>query len=389
MSLDAVCHQDFAQRAIQRALASHRMPHAYLFQGPDGVGKELFAIGLAQLLLCGSPREHDPDGALFDTSGTDRTRVGCGRCDDCRSVRAMTHPDLHMIYRQLNRDHPEANVRSRKAYDIGVDVLRHFVIDRVALTPHRGRAKLFIIREADKINVQAQNALLKTLEEPYGTTFLILLVTSIDRLLPTTLSRCQTVRFDPLPEEFVKMRLAKEKPDLSAGQVAWYTSWGAGSLGASMQAADDGLAEVNERVLKQLMGLVSRNGNPNKPTGVPNGRLIATLTEESKAIGESFRKRDPDITDTEATRRGLKTVMKMAATWYADILRAGIGDGAKLVNEALAENLSDVAGRMEPDFAIEAVNRLARAEHHLDLNANTQLVVETMVNDLAASCVKR
>jgi DNA polymerase-3 subunit delta' len=95
------------------------------------------------------------------------------------------------VHRYLIKEHPESDVRKRKGLEISVDVLRHFVIERTALTPIRGRAKVFVIREADSMTTQAQNALLKTLEEPPGPTFIILLVSALDGLLPTTLSRCQ------------------------------------------------------------------------------------------------------------------------------------------------------------------------------------------------------
>lgn len=392
MSLDTVYHQGFAQRLLQRALQSNRMPHAYIFHGPDGVGKETLAVGLAQLLLCPSPIQCDLGPDLAKTVGLEQLQTGCGQCEDCRSVLAGTHPDLHRIYRQLSREHPKPEVRKRKAIDIGVDVLRHFVIDRVALTPHRGRAKVFIIREADRITVQAQNALLKTLEEPQGTTFLILLVESTDRLLPTTLSRCQTVRLDALPMAFVKERLAANKPQLPPAQIDWHAGWGSGSLGLALQAVDDGLFEINERIVGQLVGIKGKGqshgqsaGRSGRQTILRPGELITLLTDQAKAIGEHYRKRDPDITDTEATRRGLKSVMKMIAIWLADVLRVTSGESVNLVNIAQLNDIQSTASNWKPLALIEAIHRLARAEQHLDLNVNTQLVVETLVNDLSSA----
>jgi DNA polymerase-3 subunit delta' len=333
-----------------------------VFHGPDGVGKEKFALGLAELLLCGAPVEQVIQHERSEEVGLERLRAGCGQCVDCRTVAAQTHPDLHLIYRQLNREHPEPEVRKRKALDIGVDVVRHFVIEKVGLTPNRGRAKVFVVREADRMTVQAQNALLKTLEEPPGTTFILLLVAALDRLLPTTLSRCQAVPFDSLPLSFIRGRLHRMLPNMRPEEVEWYARCSDGSLGQAIEWAEDGLCELNRRLLDDL---------------------AKAWNEESKALGDRYRKRDPDITETEAQRRGLKTIFRLAATWYADILRLASGDDATIANAAQRDRIARLANSVDSPGAAEAINRIARAERHLDLNVNAQICVEALLNDLA------
>ena len=303
-------------------------------------------------------------------------------------VAADTHPDWHLVYRQLNRAHPEPEVRKRKGLDIGVDVLRHFVIDKVGFTPSRGRAKVFVVREADRITTQAQNALLKTLEEPPGTTYLILLVTSIDRLLPTTLSRCQVVEFDPLPGEFVRERLRAAFPNLVAPQLAWCAWFADGSIGGAMQAVEEHLFDVYARVRGTLL---PQPGTSSSDTSASHRALLMThrsrclkaWTDEAEALGELYRKRDPDISDTEATRRGWKTVFRLLAEGYAELLRSA-SDGENQNSSAQAMNpvVADADGA-GPERAADAIQRIALAERHLDLNANTQLVVEALANDLA------
>ncbi len=387
MSLYDVHHQSHAQRLIQRAVEQGRVPHAYLFHGPDGVGKETLACGLAQLLLCDSPVERRIDGESEKDVGVDVLRIGCGSCVECRAVASGTHPDLHLIYRQLNREHPDLTVRKRKALDIGVDVLRHFLISRVGLTPIRGRAKLFIVREADRITSQAQNALLKTLEEPPGTTYLILLVTSLDLLLPTTLSRCQVVRFDALPTSFVQEGLRRELPDLSGDRIQWYAQIGDGSLGRALRYAGDDLHGLNERLLEGFADLVTGGsgdrGRSKRNANARSDKVASTWIDESKGLGDCYRKRDPEISDTEAGRRGLQSIFHLAAGWYADVLRVTNGDSAPLLNAQWRSRIEAVCGFVDASRAIEAINRIAQAENHLKLNVNTQLCVETLVNDLA------
>lgn len=387
MSLGDVQHQGFAQRLIQRAVSGQRVPHGYLFHGPDGVGKETLALGLAQLLLCGSPVERELGSEESKAVGLDRLRTGCGACEDCRTVGAQTHPDLHMVYRQLGREHPDPEVRRRKALDLGVDVVRHFVIDKVGLTPIRGRAKVFILREADRMTVQAQNALLKTLEEPPGATVIILLVSVMDRLLPTTLSRCQAVRFDALPTAFIRAKLAALMPGVDSDRLDWYARHGEGSLGRTMQCAADEVYELNERMLADLVQLSAdarlASAQGDSAREVRSGEIAKSWLDEAKSLGERHRKRDPDITETEASRRGLKAVFELAATWYADVMRWGSGDESAVVNAHWTTQIREVTERLEVHVAAEAVSRLARAGRQLDLNANTQLCVEALLSELA------
>lgn len=387
MSFFDVEHQSAAQVLIQRAMRSNRLPHAYLFHGPDGVGKEKFAIGLAEVLLCSQPVEKTLEGDQASVFRAERARVGCGTCQACHLVAAGTHPDLHLIYRQLNREHPEPEVRRRKALDIGVDVLRHFVIDRVGLTPILGQAKVFIIREADRATVQAQNALLKTLEEPPGNTVIILLVTVLDRLLPTTLSRCQLARFDALPTDFVRAKLAAMRSDLADEQIRWYAANAEGSVGRAVQSAEDELYDLNIRLLEHLalLGVSEQTGKGrgHSKNDTNSDSIGGMWIEEAKDLSNHYRKRDPDITDTEATRRALKSILQLAANWYADVLRLGSGEDSAVVNTAQREQIDRSAATIDVEHAAQAINRIAQTQRQLELNVNTQLAIETLVNDLA------
>jgi DNA polymerase-3 subunit delta' len=371
--LAEVKHQATAQRMLQRAISSRRVPHAYVFHGPQGVGKELLARGLAQLLLCEKPVENELTGRDAETVGVSKLLAGCGKCADCKLASAGTHPDLHLIYRQLNREHPEPDVRKRKGLEIGVDVLRHFVIDKVGMKPNRGRAKVFLIREADVITAQAQNALLKTLEEPPGTTYLILLVTSLDALLPTTLSRCQVVQFDALPLEFVRDRLGVMRPDLAPEQAAWYARSSAGSLGRALSMIDEQLFEVNDRVLAGLSDL------PRSKRSLPSA-----WSEEAKILGQIYRKADPDITETEATRRGLSTVFLLAGNYYADLLRSASASADLVANAKWRQKIDRAGASMGAEEVARKIHHLSEAEQQLDLNANVQLCIEVLANELAA-----
>jgi DNA polymerase-3 subunit delta' len=300
--------------------------------------------------------------------------TGCGSCEDCRAAAADAHPDLHLIYRQLNREHPDSAVRKRKAIDLSVDVLRHFVIDRVGLTPMRGRYKVFIVREAERLTIAAQNALLKTLEEPPGATLIVLLAPSPGELLATTQSRSQTVRFDPLPAGFVREQLAARRAEISAEQLEWYATMAQGSIGRALQMVEDDLYTVDGHVVELL---AQRGDGPKYLASKPWEELAGELADRE-------RQRDGEISDTEATRRGLRAVMALAATWYGDVVRSAAGGGGSsgALHGGRGETLRWSAERMSLSGASAAVRRIAEAERQIDLNVNTQLVVETLLNDL-------
>src|SRR5205085_6244956 len=199
--------------------------------GPEGVGKRMTALRLAQRILCsGRPlpllpvpplrksRLAPPPAGIPCREAS--TLDACGRCDDCLAVESGMHLDLQVVERTMNRLHPDALVRRRQANDLGVDVIRHFLIEPACRHPVRGIAKVFIVEEAERMNNAAENALLKTLEEPPGSSYIILLATSEDRLLPTTRSRCQVIRFGRVPDEFVRAHLAQQV-ELSEADMAY------------------------------------------------------------------------------------------------------------------------------------------------------------------------
>jgi DNA polymerase-3 subunit delta' len=193
-TFDRIHGQGPAVETLVRALENGRVHHAYRFEGPAGVGKEMAAFALAQSLVC-----------------TKGTPLGCGECGACqRAVRLAEedphvplHPDVVLLGRGL---YPAAvlGTASRESTGIGVEQIRRLVLSRVGFAPHEGRALVFIVREAEELTQQAANALLKTLEEPPLRTHFVLLTSRPRRLLDTVRSRTLSVRFGPLPDDVVE-----------------------------------------------------------------------------------------------------------------------------------------------------------------------------------------
>ena len=374
MSIFDVKHQVAAQRLLQHAWVSSRLPHAYLFFGPDGVGKQMLAQSLAQLLLCPQSAEVEVSPEDLPHLGVPKARVACGECSECLTVSAQTHPDLHIVHRRLGKFHPDSEVRKRKAIDLGVDVIRHFLIDKVGATPLQGRAKVFIVLEADRITPAAQNAMLKTLEEPPGPTFLILLAESLDRLLETTVSRCQAVPFSPLPRGFIADQLRRTHADLPADRIAWYASFAEGSLGRAYQGVEAGWYELSVRVGGALADLPQRSPAMN----------YAPWSEQAKALAGHYKKHDEDISETEAQRRAFKAILTLGASFIADVARHGSGACDGIVNRAQSDEIKRCAANVSPTSAADIITRIVSAQAQLDINANVQLCIETLLDDITA-----
>lgn len=346
-------------------MSAQRLPHAYIFHGPDGVGKELFAQRLAAIMLC---ENRGPSTSAESDAPID----ACRACRGCKLVSAGNHPDLHGIHRHLNVHHPDSEVRKKKAIDIGVDVIRHFVIDPCGMKPAMGRAKVFIIREADRITPGAQNALLKTLEEPPPTTHIILLASSAERFLPTTRSRCQLIGFGSLPRDYIARRLADIRSDLSDADAAIYAALADGSLGAAVQFAEQNIRAINEQVVGVQLDLTRQNAHD----------AAAKFIEIAKGFSQWYRERDAALSETAAQRQGLSLVMRLAAGAYRDALHLACGSTDVLVNDWARDRLMNMADAIGAEPLAEMIPAIAHAEWTLDRNVNTQLAVESLMFNL-------
>jgi len=198
-----------AVETLRRALASGRLHHAYRFEGPPGVGKELAALALAQALVC-------------EKGGGE----GCGVCGACRRAvtlsseepRVPLHPDVVFVERGLYKG--VLGSGAGEATGIGIEQIRRVVLGRVGFSTHEGRALVFIVKNADELTVQAANALLKTLEEPHDKTHFVLVTSRPTRLLDTIRSRTLPIRFGPLPDSIVEGMLRKRGLDPAAAPLA-------------------------------------------------------------------------------------------------------------------------------------------------------------------------
>jgi DNA polymerase-3 subunit delta' len=236
--------QDPAVQTLTRALERAQVHHAYRFEGPAGVGKERAAFALAQALVCeaGGPR-------------------ACEKCSACqRAVRISdeephvpAHPDVILLQRGLYRGRLSAN----EATGISIEQVRRMVLERVGFGPHEGRARVFIVRDADELTVSAANALLKTLEEPGQRTHFVLLTSRPHRLLDTIVSRTLAVRFSPLSDALVAHILQEKGLDPKVATLAQ------GSVALAIDlASEDAITEREEFVAAARAAISARDLAP-------------------------------------------------------------------------------------------------------------------------------
>ncbi len=261
--LESVRGQDTALATLRRALGANRVHHAYLFEGPEGVGKERAAFGLAQALVC--ERRGVPERSLLG-GGVHPADRACGLCSACeRSIpraaaSTVVHPDVVVLERglyepgQIGRKTPELK-------ELSIEQVRALVLARAAFAPHEGRARVYLIRRAEELSIGAANALLKTLEEPGNNTHFILLSSRPDVLLSTIRSRTQRIRFGALPEALVAELLVSQGTEPArAKAIAVHAS---GSLAVAAILADpEAAAERESFVAKVDQALASGNLGP-------------------------------------------------------------------------------------------------------------------------------
>jgi DNA polymerase-3 subunit delta' len=320
--LSTVRAQPTAVDTLRRAIAADRVHHAYLFDGPEGVGRERAAFGLAQALVCERRAPGSADA--------------CGVCRAC--VRAVPrpgegrplHPDVVVLERGLY-DPATIGRRSPETQDLSIDQVRVLVLARAAFPPHEGRAKVFIVRRAEELSPAAANALLKTLEEPGPRTHFVLLSAVADSLLPTIRSRTQRVRFGPLPDDVVAELLAAQGVDHPAAIAAL----AGGSMTTAVMLGDPEASTRRDEFVSRAMAALTSHDL--------GGAL--ELAEDAKKVG------------------------KEGSIALLEALAAALGAQAR---EAAA------SGERTADVAAARHALAVAAAQQLDANASTQLAIEAM-----------
>jgi DNA polymerase-3 subunit delta' len=318
-----IAGHDFIKGALARAAREGRVAHAYLFAGPSGVGKKLVALGFAKLLNC--RLSESGDGAPC-------------RCPSCTKVDRGVHPDVFIV-------------EYKGARDIRVEQIREEVEERVSMPPFEGRFKVGIVDDAHRMNPSAQNAFLKTLEEPPAGTVLILVTSQPESLLPTIRSRCQRYEFSSLPDSLIAQEVAS-RLGLSVEDAGAVARLAQGSMAKALRL-DEALLALRSEVLKHLGSC-----DPENPSSILR---VAELLPRSASKEEEAKLEM--LFDTLGGLLSDAVRLKLGAEepqgYFEGSLAKKIAEGCTL--EGLAERLKLVEG-VRREVLARAVNRQLAVE---------------------------
>lgn len=355
---------------LAHQMMGEAVAHAWLLLGPGGSGKKAAAKAMAAALNCNVA-----------------PGIGCGTCSICARIVRQRFPDVHHIT-------PEGSI-------IAVDAIRENVIPEASRSPFEGRRKVFIIEEADLMNDSAQNAILKTLEEPQPDTVFILISSNEEEVLKTIYSRCRIVRLDPVPEARIVELLEDDGASLETAVLA--ARLASGDFDRACQLAED--TEVMAR-RKVWIGVASRLQNP-----VDAMDAATDILEQSRAAvkaREKYQKKEVDeLADAMGETRGtaaarnslakrhkrelrrleqdvLGEALDSLASFYRDILAARRGSTETVANLDLLDTLETWSATPATDAALLRASELCvQTRGTFQHNANPPLQLEALLVQLA------
>lgn len=321
MSFNDIVGQERPVGILSRAVERDRTAQAYLFLGMEGVGKRLAAYSLAKALNCRGERS--------------KPYLSCDCCLSCLKIDHGNHPDVQVV-----GGTPEL---------IKIGQVRELQ-RKLHYKPLEGRKKVVIIDGAEKLGLAAANALLKTLEEPPPETLIILISTSLSLLLPTIISRCQKIRFQPLSIESLRKVVGRALP-LQEEALQSLAFLSGGSPGRALQLAEDSIWETRKELLERIEQLSSDN------------------IEEFFQFSGSLAK----------DKEGLEGILELLKTFFRDILIFRENGKDKVVNLDLLPSIERLANELSSAELVDRIEAINEAQAALRQNVNRQLAVERML----------
>jgi DNA polymerase-3 subunit delta' len=370
VSLKDIFCQDRAVGTLERAFGAGRVPHAYIFAGLEGVGKFTTASQWAKLLLCEKPTQHAAAGIEFDS---------CGKCLSCINFDVGSHPDFAQIYKELVQ-FTEKGKGKTTPIDMPIDVIREFLINKVASKPTLSQRTVYVVEEGQKLNRESQNALLKVLEEPPPFCSIILLCTRLEELLPTTQSRCQIVNFGPIDEDVIieKLRLN----GIGTDEARYWARFSQGSLGAALRWSAVKSEEVSVFAIKKE--LIERLVRYELADAVDFAEWIGRQT---KTIGEVWQKVEKDTSAKDLGRRATNGVLTMIMGALNDVMELNVGIGEKLINEDQRRQISELAKKYDVETAADGIASVYKSMDWLDAAVNEKLIFDELLLNLTAKAI--
>ncbi len=340
MNWNIIGHE-WAVHYLRQSIACKREAHAYLITGPASVGKALLALRLAQTLNC--------------EQGGDEP---CLACRTCRRIERGNYPDVRIasMATQAAGLKPDEAARQK---ELKIGTIREWRGD-ITLKPYEGRRRVFILHDAERLNEEASNAMLKTLEEPPAFANLILIANSTD-LLPTIVSRCQVIRLRPLPRRQVAAALS-ERVDISVEDAALLAAWSGGRIGWALRMAED--SEALQARQDQLAALLELHNQP---------LSVAFRWAEERA--KEYRGGEQQM---------VFEWIELWQSWWRDVMLAAAGCLESIANIDRRADLERLARAYELERVYGFTRRLSEAMQQLRENVSPQLVLENLLVHMPA-----
>jgi len=309
---------------LKKAMANERVAHAYLFYGTAGIGKKTAALALATALNC--PDRKDGDA--------------CGVCPSCRKAERNNHPDIVKV---------EAQGQSIRIQDI------RDIQNQMQFKPFEGGVRVILLCDADKMNINSANALLKTLEEPSDGNVLILTTSRFNQLPVTILSRCRHLRFNPLSREVISSYLQKEL-SVDSETAARLGASAGGSIGRAIDMNQETFIQDRDEIFDRLIEAGQ--------TGLFNLLFfIGDLAAQTKTVAEK---------------------LNLMKTCFRDVLvYRETGDANRLIHYDRLDAIETLYGRLSGWDILNNIQAVDDALAALEQNANKQLTLEAMMFRLA------
>lgn len=355
--------QSQVSRFLAGAHAENRLTHAYLFVGPIGSGKTEMATALAKALLCSSG--------------------GCNKCDTCIRIQRSTHPDVHWI-------EPEGS----KGYM--VEQIRELNADS-AKAPIRANHKLYIISRAELLNAASANAFLKTLEEPLPDTSFVLMARSRDGVLPTLVSRCQTLVFRKIPDdEAVELIKRQTGTDIETAKIALSVSGGSTKTACEfvLSSAQKQIRFTTLEILESLLQMdaadvIKAAKRIVETIDLPTGEVKSKYAKEREKNEEFMTKGALKHIDEQQKRaisslkkKSLSEVFSVIKSWIRDCALVAIGESNLMINTDCHYTIELIAQNMSPQKFVDSEHVVDKASERIAHNVTPQLVLETMLFDI-------
>ncbi|MDT5121590.1 MAG: polymerase subunit delta [Acidobacteriota bacterium] len=330
---------------MRRMLSAGRVPGALMFAGEDGVGKKLFALEMAKMLNCRTPEGVE----------------ACDRCSSCVRISQSKFPDYSDAEDNKKKliwsDHPDVALARPFNRLLRIGPMRE--LEREAnFRPFEGKARMFIVEEADKLNPQSSNALLKTLEEPPPTSHLILITSRPASLLPTIRSRCQMIRFSPLVPAEIEAHLLSGK-QFSPADARLLSRVARGSIGRALSTDLETYRPQREAMLEVLTALALTGDR-------------ARLLRASEEMNDAKRK------DEYEPR------LDLLVTLIHDVWTLSLGaPDEQMVNEDLRPELSKIVSRVESRRAAKWLTQIETHRRGLEVNINRKVSTDALFLSMA------